>query len=470
MHASAPPPTSTTTDWQALTSPRRLPGLSAHGQAMLRRLREHPAAPCFRDMSGHRLGTSLRWQALFRQPWLLHAPVSSGTPPAWVWPWLLANRHNVADWPDWRTLSRGWHHVRTTCRADLSSHLIRHVSRRHVQRPGTNEPLLCFSTSGTTGHPLRVPSSPLAAAAYAVLHERALRLHGVRTQAGRGDVGIVLVGFQQRCFTYVSVNPMRGECGLAKVNLHPGEWRHPDDRATYLDAMAPELISGDPVSLSELATLGLRHRPQALLSTSMAMSDGLQARLSAHFGCPVVDLYSMNEAGPIAARVPEVDAFVLLQPGLHVEVLDDKGRPVPAGERGEVTLTGGINPCLPLLRYRTGDHARLVWTPLGPALRDLQGRPPVSFQHADGSWVNNVELSQRLRHLDLQRHALHQHSDRSLVLRLQSDAPDIAAVHTTIRQILRELLGELPLRIEALQADDKVRQYTSDLKPPHVLA
>lgn len=468
MHA--PAPTSSATDWQALTSPRRLPGLSPDGQAMLRRLREHPAAPLFRDMSGHRLGARLRWLARCREPWLLHGPVSSGTPPAWVWPWLLANRHTVADWPDWRTLTRGWHHIRTTSRADLSRHLIRHVSRRHVLRPDAEESLLCFSTSGTTGHPLRVPSSPLAAAAYPVLHDRALRLHGLRMQAGCGDVGIVLVGFQQRCFTYVSVNPLRGECGLAKVNLHPAEWRSPDDRAAYLDAMAPELISGDPVSLSELATLPVQHRPRALLSTSMAMSEGLKARLATRFDCPVIDLYSMNEAGPIAAHVPQVDAFVLLQPGLHVEVLDEAGRALPPGEHGEVTLTGGINPCLPLLRYRTGDHARLVWTPLGPALRDLQGRPPVSFQHANGRWVNNVELSQRLRPLDLRRHALHQHTDRSLVLRLQSDATDLEAVHATVRQILRELLGDLPMRIEALEADDKVRQYTSDLKPPHVLA
>lgn len=461
----APRP-SATTDWRELTSPSRLPGLSAHGEAMLRRLREHPAAPVFRDMSGHRLGTWQRWQARSRQPWLLHGPVSTGAPPAWVWPWLLSHRHDVADWPDARALWRGWAHIRTTSRADLSAHLIRHVSQRHVAQPSTSRPLLCFSTSGTTGHPLRVPSSPLAAAAYQALHERALRLHGVRTRAGRGEVGIVLAGFQQRCFTYVSVNPLRGECGLAKINLQPSEWRSPRDRATYLDAMAPELISGDPVSLSELATLGMAHRPRALLSTSMAMSEGLRARLTRQFGCPVVDLYSMNEAGPIAVYVGEVDAFVLLQPGLHVEVLDEAGRVLPPGEHGEVTLTGGINPCLPLLRYRTGDHARLVMTPLGPALRDLQGRPPVRFRHAEGHWVNNVELSQRLRRLDLQRFALHQHADHSLTLRLQSGAPDTQAVHAAVCRDLHDLLGALPLRIEPLHADDKLRQYTSELPGP----
>lgn len=457
------------TEWQELTSARRLPGLSRHGRSMLRRLREHPSAPVFRDMSGHRLTASLRAWARLRQPWLLHAPVPADRPPAWVWPWLLSHRHDVAHWPDAAALWQGWSRIRTTCRADLSSHLFSHVSQRHTRadQPGA---LLCFSTSGTTGHPLRVPSSPLAAAAYQVLHERALRLHGVRTQAGRGDVGVVLAGFQQRCFTYVSVNPLRGECGLVKLNLHPGEWRRAQDRAAYLDALAPELISGDPVSLSELATLGMTHRPRALLSTSMAMSEGLKARLSARFTCPVVDIYSMNEAGPIAAHVPEVDAFVLLQPGLYVEVLDDAGRVLPPGEWGEVTITGGINPCLPLLRYRTGDHARLVMTPLGPALRDLQGRPPVRFQHAQGHWVNNVELTQRLRRHDLLRFALHQHTDRSLTLRLQSHAPDAIALQAAVHHEVTSLLGQLPLRIEPLLADDKVRQYTSDLIPADALA
>ena len=122
----------------------------------------------------------------------------------------------------------------------------------------------------------KVPSLPRVAADYQAFHRRALRHFGIEPQAGRGDVGIVLAGFQQRCFTYVSVNPLQGECGLAKLNLAPTEWRDASDRARYLDDLAPELISGDPISLAELTRLGLRHRPRALLSTSMALSEGLR--------------------------------------------------------------------------------------------------------------------------------------------------------------------------------------------------
>jgi phenylacetate-CoA ligase len=175
----------------------------------------------------------------------------------------------------------------------------------------------------------------------------------------------------------------------------------------------------------------------------------------------------MNEAGPIAAYVPRVDAFVLLQPGLYVELLDDNGQAVPPGTRGEITLTGGINPCLPLLRYRTGDHARWINTPLGPALADLQGRPPVRFRHECGQWVNNVELSQALRHLPLRRFALHQQADGSLNLRIDTSfnmhQNEITRIESRLRESLAACLGSLPLSIMPLQEQDKVRQYTSDL-------
>ena len=451
--------------WQALTSPTRLPGLSAAGKAMLHRLRDHPAAPFYRDFSGHRLSKADQRRARLSHAWLRHAPTQrhagDGAPPLWLWPWLWRHHASVVDWPAPARWLRGWGAIRTMSRADLQARLTDHVPLER-QGPG----LVCFSTSGTTGHPIRIPSTPLAAAAYQPLHERALALHGIRLLAGRGDVGIVLAGHQRRCFTYVSVNPLRGECGLVKLNLFEGEWRHPGDRARYLDDLAPELVSGDPVSLSELAGLPLRHRPRALLSTSMSLSTGLRRRLMRRFECPVVDLYSMNEAGPIAAWLDDAQGHVLLQPGLYVEILDAGGTPRPEGEFGEITLSGGINPCLPLLRYRTGDHARLVMTRWGATLRDLQGRPPVRFLAADGHWVNNVDITRALHRFDLQRFALHQHADSSLRLRLASGAEASGALHAALREVLAHLLGPLVLRIERLLEDDKVRQYTSDVAPP----
>jgi phenylacetate-CoA ligase len=445
-----------------LTSPARFPVLSTAGRAMLHYLAGHPHAPCFRNFSGHRLDRAQLRQARWRhwriQRTLLPPRREATDPPAWADAWV---RQLAAGVPAHAMLRYGpvdWHHIPLVSRADLGTRLAEHVpASLPLQR------LLCFSTSGSTGHPLKVPSLPEVAAAYQAYHARALAHFGLKPRAGRGQVGIVLAGFQQRCFTYVSVNPLQGDCGLAKLNLQPAEWREEADRVRYLDALAPELISGDPLSLAELAALPMRHRPRALLSTSMALHGGLRRALEQRFGCPVLDLYSMNEVGPIGVYDPALDGFLLLQPHLHVEIVDAGGEPLPWGRHGEIVVSGGFNPCLPLLRYRTGDHARLDMSPHGPILRDLQGRAPVRFRTPGGKWINNIELTQALAPLALIRFALHQQADGRLRLYVDSREP-LAVITPALRAAVEARFGgPVDLEIAPLVADDKLRQYTSDL-------
>lgn len=105
----------------------------------------------------------------------------------------------------------------------------------------------------------------------------------------------------------------------------------------------------------------------------------------------------MNEAGPVAVADPQAGGHVLLQHTLYVEILDEAGQPVPTGTRSEVTLTGGFNVCLPLLRYRTGDYAALRFYNDEVILDGLQGRPPVRFRTPAGEWLNNIEITHALR-------------------------------------------------------------------------
>jgi phenylacetate-CoA ligase len=223
----------------------------------------------------------------------------------------------------------------------------------------------------------------------------------------------------------------------------------------------------------------------------MALTPGLAQALEEHFSCPVLDVYSTNESGPIGVKVPSVevssamsssltsdtptrDTYVLLQPHLYVEILDSDGAPCPPGERGEITLSGGFNPFLPLLRYRTGDYAALefrgapgrhIGRHMGlPLLVGLEGRPPVVFRAADGRPINNVDVSIALRPFPIAQYTLHQSADGALHLIVRSAGVTLGQ----LREAMLELFGaDQALNIEEADAQDvpggKFVQYTSDL-------
>lgn len=438
----------------------RFPTLSAAGQRMLDFMRNHSCAPVYRNESGNRLLAHEVEEVCAFEREVASAVVGwqPGVPPDWIGAFVADTFTQV---PHYRALGSPplrFSDIAPVARADFAADIAGFVPD-HVPV----ERLINFRTTGTTGHPLLIASHPVVAARYAAFHKRALRRVGIALQNGNGQVGVVLLGFQQRCFTYVSVTPTMGESGLAKINLHPDDWRDPGDRARYLDALAPELVAGDPISFAEFLKLPVTHAPRALISVSMALHAGLRAQLEARFRCPVLDIYSLNEVGPVGVFDAGLGGHLLLQPRLYVEILDPAGQPVLPGERGEITVTGGFNFCLPLLRYRTGDFAALRFGPEGPVLHGLSGRRPVRFL-AQGVWLNNIDITHALRPLPLSHFGLHQKADGSVILALAKDSMPLAAA---ARAALAPLFGSQEVGIEELLADDKILQYTSDFAGAH---
>ena len=441
----------------------RYPTLTHAGARMLRRLREHPAAPVFRNRSGNRLSAEDLVEVRSFEARTLDEPVSwtPGEEPGWVASYVAQCHAQVPAFRARGAPPQRFDEIPSTRRADLAGDIAAYV-------PDTApiDRLINFRTTGTTGHPMLIASHPQVAARYLTFHKRALRRVGVTLTHGRDQVGVVLLGHQRRCFTYVSVTPQMDESGLVKLNLHPVDWQHPDDRATYLDALQAEVYAGDPISFAELLRLPVRHRPRALISVSMALSPALRSRLEERFACPVLDIYSLNEVGPVGVFDPALDAHVLLQPRLYVEVLDEADHALPAGARGEITVTGGFNFCLPLLRYRTGDFGSLAMHGGAPCIVALGGRRPVRFRNADGEWFNNIDVSHALAGVPLSHYGFRQAADGALTLSLR---PHERALHAgQAVEALRALFGAQPVEVETLEAEDKVLQYRSELADAEV--
>jgi phenylacetate-CoA ligase len=136
-------------------------------------------------------------------------------------------------------------------------------------------------------------------------------------------------------------------------------------------------------------------RKCATLRIPAAITNGetLHAWQRQVIGCRVFDQYGSVELAAFAAECGCGTMHVSPDYG-KVEIVDDGGRPVPAGEVDHLVSTGLINQAQILVRYRIGDVAawRQEPCPCGsplPALERLEGRASHAFV-ADGRRVYRV--------------------------------------------------------------------------------
>ena len=438
----------------ALTDDERFPLLAESDRALLSRLREHPAAPRFTMRCGDRLtAAGLQKVAAFeRELFATDARWQRGEVPEWVREFAT---RGIATVPFYRTLHR----------AGTPFEQLASVARTDVQRAPwafvpDGEPLddlINYYTSGTTGQRMDVLSHPTTASMRLPLFRKAIASHGLTLDGGADRVAILFVCSQSTTFTYATLSSYLGGAASVKINLNPADWNAADDRVRFLDDLEPELVTGDPTSFLHLAELPVRIRPKAFLSSAVALMPAVRKTIESRFGCPVLDLYSSCEIGPIG--LSSGDAFAILPHDLYVEILRPDGSVAEENERGEIAVTGGRNPFLPLLRYRTGDWAAMSYASGAPRLVGFEGRAPVVFRGVDGRRVQNLDITIALRAFPLARYAVHQRANGSLLVRIDG-SPDLAA----LRAAFEALFGSgQRVDIEPLpRADDKLVTYSSD--------
>lgn len=444
-----------------LSDAELFPLLGERGEAMLRRLREHPHAPRYNWRTGERLTAEMLagvrdFAAKVRAP---RESWGVGRIPKWLPAFLARCRDQVPFYRERREWSVDFTSLPLTRRED-----VRLRPWAFVPDDQPLETLVTYTTSGTTGTRLQYLATPELPAKYLPLFEQALASVGVQLQGGE-RVSLVHVCAQRGTVLLCSVSSYLNGSGFAKVNLDPADWNAPDDAVKFLDACDPELFTGDPFALWRLVNLPVRCRPKAIISGGTALSDGLRRQLMERFGCPVLEMYSMNESGPIAFSADGV-AMDILSPDLYVEVVGHDGKPCPPGELGEIVLTGGLNNCLPLVRYATGDRATFDFSAGGmPRLRQLHARQPVAFRDTRGRWFSSVDICTALASTSVVSISVHQNPDGSLAIALDADQPECDQAI----QILLDLFGpQQPFLLTHSTgeiASDKRIKFSSALEP-----
>jgi phenylacetate-CoA ligase len=442
-----------------LNEAERYPLLTDDGRKLLKWMQEHPNAPKYNYQCGDQLTGEMLERVRAYEDQLRSSKNSwaSGETPDWV---LNFAERCLLDVPFYRRRggrAEDFSSLPACRRKDLENE-----QWAFVPDSQSLDDLIMYYTSGTTGKPFYILSHPEVSSKYLVKLRSALEKVGVRLEGGTGRVSIITPCAQSSSLTYATVSSFLGEAGFVKINLNPSEWRNSDDAAKFIDDCNTEIFSGDPLSFLALAKLPLQTRPKALVSSAMTLMPALKRELEERYQCPVVDAYSMNESRFIAAKI-EHD-YDIIAPDLFVEILDEEGNPLPAGVRGEITLTCNRNPFLPLLRYRTGDYAALSFEGGSPRLREFEGRQPVLFINAQGQAINNIEVTYALEPFPLSQFSLHQNRDQSLLLKLRGNSVDEKRIEAALKKLFgaAQVLTIADL-LEAETRNGKVLQYTSDI-------
>jgi phenylacetate-CoA ligase len=243
--------------------------------------------------------------------------------------------------------------------------------------PRQHQPVQPVRTSGSTGRPVDLKVTSVSS-----LFRRALYLREHRWQ--RRDLSLAAA----------TIRNFRDGSGMPPEGKRAAGWGYGyvtkpidalniratvDEQIAWLERVQPAYLSTFPTNLRALAQHALERgiRIPGLRQASTyaeSLPPGLRDLVRRALGVSVADIYSSEEAGPIAFQCPaHEETYHVQSENLIVEVVDEEGRPCPHGTPGRVLVTDLHNLATPLIRYEIGDYAET-----GPACDCGRGQPVLS--------------------------------------------------------------------------------------------
>jgi phenylacetate-CoA ligase len=309
------------------------------------------------------------------------------------------------------------------------------------------------SSSGSTGIPIRILEDPYSAAYRDALMLRFLWAYGVRPfdKIARGR--------------YLNAS-LRSK----RLNEKPGLWSfirgkmiiqpfftNFDDQLELLSKTKPDVL----IALTSYCKGLARHCESVgkslkfrIVVTSGELLDPVTRRLIENvFQAEVYDHYGLEEVGgSVAWECPTHSGYHINSESLVLEFLRD-GKPVSAGDFGELCVTCFQTKATPVLRYSTGDIAKHVEDrcPCGrglPMMAEIQGRVLDYILTRNYRHVSPYVVMRVLENINgVKQYKVTQNEDLSIEIRIVSRMKDVEPVLKNVQQRCKELFDETPLEI-----------------------
>ena len=169
------------------------------------------------------------------------------------------------------------------------------------------------------------------------------------------------------------------------------------ERVKSINQLKPPLILAYTNVIDELARFIQRNHlfvysPFAVMTTAGVLYPDLKERVKEVFHTTVFDRYGSREVSDMACNC-EKDEGLHLIPTIHyLEIVDDNGERIQAGETGNIVLTLLTNYTMPLIRYKIGDRGLLSNKQCScgrgfPLIKKIEGRITDKFRNKFGDYV-----------------------------------------------------------------------------------
>jgi phenylacetate-CoA ligase len=261
-----------------------------------------------------------------------------------------------------------------------------------------------WRSGGATGRPLFYPRSAEDSMHGIVAFERAWALIG----ATAGDCAHISfpLGVHPVAHLYARAAINRG---IGTVWCGSGSNTPSETQLELIDNLKPTLWLGMAsyglhlANLAEARGFDLRNSTvKKIIVAAEPLSPVKRQKLEAAWGAEVFDHFGMTEGAFVAGEGVGHHGLHIWADFFYLEVLDDKGEPVPEGEVGSLVVTPLWNNCMtPFLRWSSGDLVSFSSQGKGdgpwsvfPMLR--HARRTVGFFKVRGVNINHADLEDAL--------------------------------------------------------------------------
>lgn len=206
-------------------------------------------------------------------------------------------------------------------------------------------------TSGSTGIPLALYTSPSDENYNKSVNIRALMENGMK--------------ITHKLMEITHPENFIGKSWFQQLGLYRKErlsvYDAPETNVQKFAEYCPDILLGYPSVLSMMADYITQHNvsitpPEKIFTSAEMLFDGMRRKITAAFGCDVIDLYGCTELRRLAWECSKHEGYHTDIDFAVVEIIKDD---TLEDEDGRIVVTGLHNYAMPLIRYQNGDAAQI---------------------------------------------------------------------------------------------------------------